>query len=337
MPSFAASASFSASWTSRTTAWLLIVAYCDVPAFGNAWPWDFRFTFAWLSSWSNCAFVTCFGPTTTTSVERSFAELPPPPPPQPATSIPRRRGRRRQRRFLGSARPASGRLARGQHSIHESQRPRQFLVSKGNFTLRGRVDGGVDAAPQLAQLARAEHDRTDGRSTPAEDEVVGAEARQLQLRLLDPEEVLDRLRERPVAVLGRDLELAQHVLVLDEREPAVQVDLQRLARDVARGDVGVDARVHADRPRGEPPLARELRNRLVQHLDVELEAEGCDVARLLGAEQVACAADLQVAHRDREARAELGVICERRESRLRLRRQLRRVRIEEVGVRRDVA
>ena len=57
------------------------------------------------------------------------------------------------------------------------------------------------------------------------------------------------------------------------------------------------------------------------------------MARLLGAEQVAGAADLEVAHRDREAGAELGVVGERREPGARLRRQLARVRIEEVGVR----
>ncbi len=72
---------------------------------------------------------------------------------------------------------------------------------------------------------------------------------------------------------------------------------------------------------------------LVQHLDVQLEAERGNVARLLGAEQVACAADLEVAHRDREARAELGVVGQRRQSRTGLRGELGRVRIEEVGVR----
>ena len=38
------------------------------------------------------------------------------------------------------------------------------------------------------------------------------------------------------------------------------------------------------------------------------------MTRLLGAEQVAGAADLEVAHRDLEARAELGVVGERREA-----------------------
>ena len=88
------------------------------------------------------------------------------------------------------------------------------------------------------------------------------------------------------------------------------------------GHVRVDAGVDPDGAHGDPRLARELGDRLVQHLDVELEAERGDVARLLGAEQVARAADLEVAHRDLEPGAELGVVGERREARARLGRQL---------------
>ena len=87
-------------------------------------------------------------------------------------------------------------------------------------------------------------------------------------------------------------------------------------------DERVDAGVDAHRPDGGARLAGELGHGLVQHLDVELEAERGDVARLLGAEQVAGAADLEVAHRDLEAGAELGVVGERREPRARLGRQL---------------
>ena len=86
-----------------------------------------------------------------------------------------------------------------------------------------------------------------------------------------------------------------------------------------------------------PRHALQLGDGLVEHLDVQLEAERGDVAGLLGAEQVARAADLEVAHRDREAGAELGVVGERRQPRAGLRGQLGRVRIEEVGVREDVA
>ena len=75
-------------------------------------------------------------------------------------------------------------------------------------------------------------------------------------------------------------------------------------------------------PDGGARLAGELGDGLVEHLDVELEAERGDVARLLGAEEVARAADLEVAHRDLEAGAELGVVGQRRQPGPRLRRQL---------------
>ena len=111
--------------------------------------------------------------------------------------------------------------------------------------------------------------------------------------------------------MRRCSELAELVVVLGEREPAVQVDLQRLGGDVGSRHVGVDPRVDPHRPGHRSPLARELGDGLVQELEVELEPDGCDVARLLRAEQVARAADLEIAHR--------GVVGEGREPRPRLR------------------
>src|SRR5438270_129774 len=84
--------------------------------------------------------------------------------------------------------------------------------------------------------------RPDGRTAAAEDEVVGAETGELELRLLDREQVLDRLRQRTEPVLRRDAQLVQLVLRLRQGDPAVQVDLQRLGADVGSRDVRVDAR-----------------------------------------------------------------------------------------------
>src|SRR5664279_6272550 len=159
----------------------------------------------------------------------------------------------------------------------------------------------MDAASELSQLLGAEDEPADSRLPAAEDEVVGAEDGHLDLRLLDCEEVRDRLRQRPEAVFERGLELAQLVLGLREGEPAVDVDPQRLRADVRLRDVGVDAGVDANRARGDTALALQLGDGLVQELDVELEADRRDVPRLLAAEQLAGAADLEVAHRDREA------------------------------------
>ena len=54
---------------------------------------------------------------------------------------------------------------------------------------------------------------------------------------------------------------------------------------------------------------------------------------LLVAEQVAGAADLEVAHRDLEAGAELGVVRQRRQPLRRIGRQRRRARVQQVRVR----
>ena len=102
------------------------------------------------------------------------------------------------------------------------------------------------------------------------------------------------------------------------------------------GHVRVDSRIHADRPSRGAALSRELRDGLAEQLDVELEAERGDVAGLLRAEQVAGAPDLEVAHRDREACSELGVVGERGQTGPRLWRELRSVRIEEIRVREHV-
>ena len=101
--------------------------------------------------------------------------------------------------------------------------------------------------------------------------------------------------------------------MLRERNAAVEVDLEGLGLDVGGRDVRVDARIHPHGADGDACLPGELRDGLVQHLDVELEAERGDVPRLLGAEQIARTADLQVAHGDLEPGPELRVVGERRE------------------------
>ena len=90
-------------------------------------------------------------------------------------------------------------------------------------------------------------------------------------------------------------------------------------------DAGMNASTRASTRTGRTAgtgLAGELGHGLVEHLDVELEAEGGHVARLLGTEQVAGAPDLEVAHGDLEARAELGVVGERRQAGAGLRGEL---------------
>src|SRR5919204_1265459 len=135
-------------------------------------------------------------------------------------------------------RPYSRCLARGEYSIDQSQRLWKALLAQRDLTVGHGVDGGRHLVAHGAELTRAEHDLTDARAPAAEDEVIGSEPGELQLRLLDQEQVLDRLRQRAESVLGRSLELAQLVVGLGQREAPVQIDLQRLRPDVVRGHVG---------------------------------------------------------------------------------------------------
>ncbi len=71
---------------------------------------------------------------------------------------------------------------------------------------------------------------------------------------------------------------------------------------------------HAGPDAGRRRLALQPRHRLAQELAIQLETDAYDVPALFGAEQVAGAAQLQIAHRDAEAGAELVVLPQGREA-----------------------
>ncbi len=75
-------------------------------------------------------------------------------------------------------------------------------------------------------------------------------------------------------------------------------------------DADVDVRFGLGRLR----LVLQLPRRFFQKLAIHLVADRGDVARLLGAEDVARAANFQVAHRDLEAGAEMAVFLDRLQS-----------------------
>ena len=105
----------------------------------------------------------------------------------------------------------------------------------------------------------------------------------------------------------------------------MDLDLGRFVGHVVAGHVGVHRQVHAHRLGALlGGVAGQQAHRLVDHADVELEAHSGHVPGLLVAEQVARSADLEIAHGDLEARAELGVVRQRGQSRARLLRQRRR-------------
>src|SRR5207237_8757504 len=87
-----------------------------------------------------------------------------------------------------------------------------------------------------------------------------------------------------------------HALV--EREALAHV------RDVVLRDECGDAELDLGLDLGPPALTAKLANRFVKHLRVELESKGRDLTRLLLAEQVSRAADLEIVHRQAKAPAQ---------------------------------
>src|SRR5688572_32765924 len=98
----------------------------------------------------NCSFVTSFDPTTATSSGPSAAV---PVPPQPAATSASVVSARKASRVMEKAPFAafSSRCpARGQYSIDQSERLGKTFLAHADLAAGDRVDGGVDAAAEVA-------------------------------------------------------------------------------------------------------------------------------------------------------------------------------------------
>ena len=115
---------------------------------------------------------------------------------------------------------------------------------------------------------------------------------------------------RPVPVFPLGADVVDVARVGDRGEAPVRLHADVVAGDVVARQVRVDGQVDGDLDRLGDGLALELGDGLGDHLAVEVEADGGDVARLVGAEQVAGAADLEVAHGDLEPGAEVGELAD---------------------------
>ncbi len=204
--------------------------------------------------------------------------------------------------------------------LHHGRKARRALARHAHGDLR--APGLVQRLGQLlAQSTRAygvELDRRDGEAVAAEAHRRGAGLAELDPRALQREQVRQRLGHRPEAILELLAQLLHFGHLQSAGDAAVDLDLGLLVGDVVGRDVGVDVDVQAHRlgqlllPHlavGGPGLAHGF----VEHLHVQLEAERGDVPGLLVPEQVAGAAQLQVAHRHAESGAELGVVRQRRQ------------------------
>ena len=96
--------------------------------------------------------------------------------------------------------------------------------------------------------------------------------------------------------------------------------------------MGVDRQVEHHLERLDRLLALQLADRLGHELAVEVEPHGRDVTALRAAEQVARAADLEVAHGELEAGAEVGVLADRLQALVRLLGEHAVLRVQQVRV-----
>ena len=109
-------------------------------------------------------------------------------------------------------------------------------------------------------------------------------------------------------------------------------DSHVVARDVPPWQVGVDGDVDGDVGRHRHRLTLQLPDRVDHHLAVEVETDRRDVPGLRLPQEVAGAADLEVAHGDLEPRAEVGELADRLQALVRLLTEHAVGRVQEVGV-----
>ena len=105
-------------------------------------------------------------------------------------------------------------------------------------------------------------------------------------------------------------EFLAHILLFgfggDGRDALVGAQAQIFAGDVVLGDADVEAEIEGGAQLGGDVFAFELGDGALQHLAVEIEADGFDVAVLLAAEHVAGAAKFEVESGDAESGAEFA-------------------------------
>ncbi len=102
------------------------------------------------------------------------------------------------------------------------------LAPSGQLTLGRGIYGARHGDTDIGNVFSAQEQGSDGHPARLEDEVVGPGRSELQLRFLDREQVLDGLGRSAVAVLERRVDLAELVVRDGERQPPVDIDLQRL-------------------------------------------------------------------------------------------------------------
>ena len=209
---------------------------------------------------------------------------------------------------ISSSRSAASTGSRGRRwTADGAARRRGGARQRGQQPHAGRVRRGVTAVDDELVGGGAAPDLDDAGSLDTAPEAL-------------VEEQLVELRWCRAKAVGELFAQAIELLVGAGRgDVAVDHEAQRLLGDEALWQPEVEAEVQLDGGRRRRRrLAAQLGDRLLEQVAVGLEADRAQVAVLLGAEQVAGAADLEVARGDAEAGAEVGELDDRRQPLARL-------------------
>ena len=197
---------------------------------------------------------------------------------------------------------------------------------------RGFEQGLRVQAFEPHDLGIGEFERSEANEVALADDVVDARGLCANPQPGDVGDDAHRLRVGTVAVDEFVEDLLQLLLVRGRRKLPIGLESQPLVIDVLGGQVSVDGQFDAHIGFGLGVLTAELRDRLTDEPDIEVEAHPLDVSGLLTAQQVAGPADLEVLHRHLHARTQLGVGGQGRQPIVGGLGQLCLRRVEEVGI-----
>ena len=147
-----------------------------------------------------------------------------------------------------------------------------------------------------------------------QEQVAHAQPARHPAQLGNAHEVLHRLGHVAKAVDELLLDVHPPGFVLNHGNALVDLHAQLFLRHVTLRQEGVHGQLHAGVQFRRDLHALRLADGLLDELEVHVVAHGAHVAALLGPQHVARAADLQIAHGDAVARAELRKLPDGREA-----------------------
>ena len=125
------------------------------------------------------------------------------------------------------------------------------------------------------------------------------------------QEVHHRGRKRPKSVFELFCHVRFFLIGLDGRYSFVGPQAQILARNIILRDSHVESQAQRRAQLWRGRFALKLRDGALQHLRINIESHGFDVAVLLPAQHIACATQLQIQRGNPESRSEFAELFHR--------------------------